>query len=86
MNTKNHPECSMSLDTAIVAIIVLLAAIYAGRKLYRQAMHRETCGSCGGCCPTPDEREPNRQAAGQSACCGCASHSTGAPIGDRPER
>ncbi|WP_144307575.1 hypothetical protein, partial [Oceanidesulfovibrio marinus] len=74
----------MLLDTAIFAIIVLLAAVYDGRKLYIQAMHRETCGSCCGCCPTPSEREPTRHAAGPSAFCGCASHSTGAPRVDRP--
>ncbi len=83
----------MTFDSVIVGVIVLLAALYAGRKLYRQARREESCGSCGGCCPTPNERETTRSCAPENGACpgstsdphncaGCSSLSTGSPLGD----
>ncbi len=43
-------------DLVIVTPIILLAAWYVARRTLRQATKKESCGSCGGCCPTPDEK------------------------------
>ncbi|WP_208728321.1 FeoB-associated Cys-rich membrane protein [Oceanidesulfovibrio indonesiensis] len=83
----------MTFDTIIVGVIVLLAALYAGRKLYRQASREEGCGSCGGCCPTPNERKAPRSCSTSAGACpgspadpeecsGCPSMCAGSPLGD----
>jgi hypothetical protein len=51
------------LQTIIVAVLILLAVIYVGRKLYRQLVGKEKgdCAFCKGCQP---DNEPG-------ACKGC---------------
>jgi hypothetical protein len=44
------------LQTIIVAVLILLAVIYVGRKLYRQIVGKEKgdCAFCKGCQPIDD--------------------------------
>lgn len=47
-------------DSIIVGAIVLAAAVYVGRRIYRQFTARSAscgCGGCGGCSGKPDESE-----------------------------
>ncbi|ADU63011.1 MAG: FeoB-associated Cys-rich membrane protein [Pseudodesulfovibrio sp.] len=47
-------------DTILVAAIVLVAAGYVGRRIYRQFTAKSAscgCGGCGGCSGTQDRNE-----------------------------
>lgn len=37
------------LDTIIVAVIVAVAAVFIGRRLFRQFTSKETACNCSGC-------------------------------------
>ncbi|MFW5734447.1 MAG: FeoB-associated Cys-rich membrane protein [Oceanidesulfovibrio sp.] len=79
----------MTFDTILVAVIVLLAALYAGRTLYRQAKREKGCGSCGDCCPMSGERDGAPLDKGSNVpreCAGCPSMSAGSSIDETPRR
>lgn len=44
-------------DTFIVIAIVILALAFLVRRHFRGGSSPSACHGCGGCCPTPNERE-----------------------------
>lgn len=53
-------------DSILVGAIVLVAAVYVGRRIYRQFTDKSApcgCSGCSGCSGKPDESE-------SSSCCG----------------
>lgn len=58
----------------VIAVVVLLCALYIGRKFCKQARGQAGCGCSGGCsgCPPPPGGAPPGQPPGESSgSCGC---------------
>jgi hypothetical protein len=56
----------------LIAVIVLLCAIYVGRKLFRQARGQSGCGcGCSGGCTPPAVTGPGKGPGDPPAGCDC---------------